>query len=328
MKINIKRDKIKERSDEMTSEKRSYTTEEIAKLLRVSKLTVYDLIKKGELPAYRVGRQNRIDSVDLETYITKSKNISKDQPSSKHHSPNSAVPSSEQDSVIISGQDITLDILANSIQSKGFKSLRDYNGSLNSLISMYNGKCTIVSTHLFDGETKEYNLPFIKRILTGHSYMVINLVSRWAGFYVKPGNPKNIRTWKDLSNPNITIINREKGSGARVLLDEQMKVGNMSSKEVKGYSNEETNHLSVATAVAQGIADVGVGIEKAAKMVDIEFIPLIKERYDLVIMKSDEQNELIQSVLKILKSTEFKKKINAIEGYDISMTGSIIFETN
>lgn len=305
-------------------EHRSYTTEETAQLLRVSKLTVYDLIKKGQLPAYRVGRQNRIDANDLEKYITNSKSTSVDL--LERGEGFSAIQLT--DKVIISGQDVTLDILANSIEEKGFKSLRDYNGSLNSLISMYNGKCTIVSSHLFDGDTKEYNLPFIKRILTGHSYMVMNLVSRSAGFFVKPGNPKNIKTWEDLSKTNVTLINREKGSGARVLVDEQIRIHNISPKEIKGYEQEEKNHLSIATAVAQGLADVGVGIEKASKMVDVDFIPLIKEQYDLVIMKSEENRHLIKSLLTILNSTDFKNKIQAIEGYDTSKTGSIVFETD
>lgn len=305
-------------------EHRSYTTEETAQLLRVSKLTVYDLIKKGQLPAYRVGRQNRIDANDLEKYITNSKSTSVDL--LERGEDFSAIQLT--DKVIISGQDVTLDILANSIEEKGFKSLRDYNGSLNSLISMYNGKCTIVSSHLFDGDTKEYNLPFIKRILTGHSYMVMNLVSRSAGFFVKPGNPKNIKTWEDLSKTNVTLINREKGSGARVLVDEQIRIHNISPKEIKGYEQEEKNHLSIATSVAQGLADVGVGIEKASKMVDVDFIPLIKEQYDLVIMKSEENRHLIKSLLTILNSTDFKNKIQAIEGYDISKTGSIVFETD
>ncbi|MBU3568824.1 helix-turn-helix transcriptional regulator [Priestia aryabhattai] len=305
-------------------EHRSYTTEETAQLLRVSKLTVYDLIKKGQLPAYRVGRQNRIDANDLEKYITNSKSTSVDL--LERGEDFSAIQLT--DKVIISGQDVTLDILANSIEEKGFKSLRDYNGSLNSLISMYNGKCTIVSSHLFDGDTKEYNLPFIKRILTGHSYMVMNLVSRSAGFFVKPGNPKNIKTWEDLSKTNVTLINREKGSGARVLVDEQIRIHNISPKEIRGYEQEEKNHLSIATAVAQGLADVGVGIEKASKMVDVDFIPLIKEQYDLVIMKSEENRHLIKSLLTILNSTDFKNKIQAIEGYDTSKTGSIVFETD
>lgn len=303
---------------------RSYTTEEVAKLLRVSKLTVYDLIKKGELPAYRVGRQNRIDQVDLENYITQSKN--KGMNYEKNDSGDLHIPT--ENTVIISGQDMTLDILAASIQSKGFKALRDYNGSLNSLIAMYNGKCTIVSTHLFDGDTEEYNLPFIKRILTGHSYMVIHLVSRWAGFYVENGNPQNIKTWEDLFNKPVTIINREKGSGARVLLDEQIRMHNANPTEIDGYHIEETNHLSVASAVAQGLAHVGIGIEKAAKMVGIEFVPLIKESYDLVIMKTEENSELIRCLIEIMNSTEFKNKINSIEGYDALRTGTVIFQAN
>ncbi|MGG0480592.1 helix-turn-helix transcriptional regulator [Priestia megaterium] len=315
---------IKGRSDKIVKEQRSYTTEETAKLLRVSKLTVYDLIKKGQLPAYRVGRQNRIDASDLENYITSSKNISVN--STEVEGKISDIQ--PNDTVIISGQDLTLDILANSIQTEGFKTLRDYNGSLNSLISMYNGECTIVSSHLFDGETGEYNLPFIKRILTGHTYMVINLVSRSAGFFVKPGNPKDITTWEDLAHPNVTMINREKGSGARVLVDEQIRIHGISPKEINGYKNEEKNHVSIATAVAQGIADVGVGIEKAAKMVNVDFIPLVKEQYDLVVMKSEQNSRLIKSLLEILNSDDFKKKIHSIEGYDVSKTGSIIFETD
>lgn len=308
-------------------ENRSYTTEEVSKLLRVSKLTVYDLINKGELPAYQVGRQKRIDAVDLEQYINRSKNIKSNKPLNRENRQDHLLDPSLQHAIIISGQDITLDILANYIEKEGFKSLRDYNGSLNSLISMYNGKGNIVSSHLFDGDTNEYNLPFIKRILTGRSYIVIHLVARWAGFYVKSGNPKNIKTWEDLSRSDIKIMNREKGAGARVLLDEQIRIRNISPKEIQGYYTEENNHLSVATAVAQGLADVGIGIEKEAKIVNVDFIPLIKEHYDLVILKSDEQDVLVETVRKILNSTEFKNKISCIEGYDTSRTGSVIFET-
>lgn len=305
-------------------ENRSYTTEEVSKLLRVSKLTVYDLINKGELPAYQVGRQKRIDAVDLEQYIKRSKNLKSNTPPHK----DSLQDSSLQTAIIISGQDVTLDILANCIQKEGFKALRDYTGSLNSLIAMYNGRGNIVSSHLFDGDTNEYNLPYIKRILTGRSYIVIHLVSRWAGFYVKAGNPKNIKSWEDLSRSDIKIINREKGAGARVLLDEQIRIHRISPKEIQGYYTEEHNHLSVATAVAQGLADVGIGIEKEAKLVEVDFIPLIKEHYDLVILKSDEQDSLIQTVRNILNSAGFKNKVSCIEGYDTSRTGSVIFETD
>ncbi|MET3322710.1 UNVERIFIED_ORG: putative molybdopterin biosynthesis protein [Peribacillus simplex] len=304
-------------------EERSYTTEEISKLLRVSKLTVYDLIKKGELPAYQVGRQMRIDAEDLENYINQSKN----KKANHTYSSVKQKENSIQNVIRISGQDLVLDILANLLEVEGFKSLRDYSGSLNSLIAMYNGHCQIVSTHLFDGDTGEYNIPYIKRILTGRSYIVINLVSRWTGFYVSTGNPKKIKGWEDLDRKDVKIINREIGSGARVLLDEQLRIHQMSPKQIKGYDKEESNHISVATSVAQGIADIGVGMEKAASIVGVEFIPLIKESYDLVILKSEKQDSLIQTLLDILNSSEYINKLNAIKGYDTSKTGSIVFET-
>jgi putative molybdopterin biosynthesis protein len=168
-----------------------------------------------------------------------------------------AQPTNDSDfptrSIIISGQDISLDILANYLekQTKGVRPLRSYVGSLNSLISMYRGEVDIVSTHLFDGNTGEYNTPYVQRILTGYPYMIINLVSRWAGFYVQKGNPKNIRTWNDLANPNIQMVNREKGSGARVLVDEQLRIHGISSTGVSGYEVEESNHLAVAGTISR-----------------------------------------------------------------------------
>jgi putative molybdopterin biosynthesis protein len=309
----------------------SYTIEEIAHILRVSKLTVYDLVKRGELPAYRVGRQMRVDAADLEAYKEKAKSGHKPVPAMPERS---AQPGGEADSsprsLIISGQDISLDILANHLERerKGFRPLRSHAGSLNSLIALYRGEVDVVSTHLFDGSTGEYNLPYIQRILTGSPYIVVNLISRWAGFYVRQGNPLNIRTWSDLASPRIRMVNREKGSGARVLVDEQLKRHGISARRVSGYESEETSHLSVAGAVSRGEADVGVGIEKAARIVGVEFIPLIKERYDLVMIKSDRNEPYIQAILSILRSASYRNELEAITGYDLSQTGQVLDETS
>lgn len=300
----------------------SYTIEEIAHILRVSKLTVYDLVKKGDLPAYRVGRQMRVDAVDLEAYKEGAKSGQKPDQSLSfaQQKRDSTIPTR---SIIISGQDISLDILANHIekQAVGLRPLRSYVGSLNSLISMYRGEVEIASTHLFDGDTGEYNIPYVQRILTGHPYMMINLVSRWAGFYVQKGNPKNIQTWSDLAKPNIQMVNREKGCGARVLVDEQLRIHGISSLQVSGYEVEESNHLAVAGVISNGEADVGIGIEKAAQIVGVDFIPLIKERYDLVMIKSPQNVEIINTIQTILRSTSFQNELQAIGGYDISQTG-------
>ncbi|WP_017754599.1 helix-turn-helix transcriptional regulator [Calidifontibacillus oryziterrae] len=309
----------------------SFTTEEIARILKVSKLTVYDLIKKGELRSYRVGRQMRVDATDLENYKRKAKGLTfieeqrvTDVTVNSLHS--IQTPASNR-SIIISGQDMSLDILCKYIekQTKLYRPLRSYVGSLESLYSMYKGEADIVSTHLIDGDTFEYNIPYIRKLFVSEHFIVINLISRWAGFYVKSGNPLHIQTWRDLVKKDVTFVNREKGSGARTFVDEMLRIHNIIDSEINGYEDEETSHLTVAGRIAKGLADVGVGIEKAARMVEVDFIPLTKERYDLVILKTEENKELIKLLSNILQSDEFKKELSSI-GYDISQTGIVIFE--
>ncbi|MBS4201101.1 helix-turn-helix transcriptional regulator [Bacillus sp. FJAT-49732] len=306
------------------SKELSYTIEEVSQLLKVSKLTLYDLVKKGEIPVFRIGRQIRIDAKDLDNYILQLKtNGSLKFPIEPPKNDTRSL-----DKIVISGQDLVLDILGKHIEKhSSFKTLRAYTGSLNSLISMYNGDCDIVSLHMFDGDTGEYNLPYIKKILVGYPYIMLNLLSRKAGLYVKKGNPLHINSWLDLNKENIKLVNREKGSGARILLDEQLRLHNISSKNIQGYDYEESNHISVASAVSAGLADVGVGSEKVAKMVGIDFIPLINERYDLVVLKTPETERLINTVKNILSSTQFKSEVNSLGDYDTSQTGKIMYET-
>ncbi|WP_045518757.1 substrate-binding domain-containing protein [Neobacillus niacini] len=305
----------------------SYTIEEVSQLLKVSKLTLYDLVKKGEIPVFRVGRQMRIDAKDLDNYI---KNNKTNQNTTFPPSVGDPHRNDTKDShnIVISGQDLVLDILGKHIEKNStYKPLRSFTGSLNSLISMYNGEGDIVSLHLFDGDTGEYNLPYIKKILVGYRFILINLLSRKAGFYVKKGNPLKLTSWTDLKRENLKIINREKGSGARILLDEQLRINEISSRNIQGYEHEETNHISVASAVSAGKVDVGVGIEKAAKIVSVDFVPLITEQYDLVILKTPETERLISTVKEILSSNQFQSEVNSFGDYDTSQTGKIIYET-
>ncbi|MBC6972741.1 excisionase family DNA-binding protein [Bacillus sp. Xin] len=315
---------MKRESEESSMDHHSYTTEEVANRLKVSKLTVYDLIKKGELPSYRVGRQMRIDAVDLEQYIKQMKTgkvqITSMKLEVKHR----------ESSCVISGQELTLDMLAKHLERllPGSSMLRAYQGSLMSLIKMSQGEGSIVSLHLFDGDTREYNIPYVKRILVGQPCIVMNLLARNVGFYVQKGNPKGIQTWADLNHSSIQFVNREKGSGIRVLVDEQVRIQNVAKENIRGYDSEESNHLGVASQIANGKADVGIGAEKIAQIVNVDFIPLMKEQYDLVILKNKENEQLIEAVKEILQSTEFQNELRAIGGYDISKTGQIIYETN
>ncbi|GFN33104.1 helix-turn-helix transcriptional regulator [Paenibacillus xylaniclasticus] len=323
----------------------SYTAEEIAALLKISKLTVYDLIKKGLLPSYRVGKQMRVDASDLEAYKQRNK-MAAPAPTitaapyqngipspSAGSAPAAPLPSlgNNSRSVVITGQDMSLDLLAKHLEgqtSGSIRPLRSHAGSLDSLISMYRGESDIVSTHLLDGDTGEYNLPYIRKLLVGFPYIVINLVSRNAGLYVAKNNPKKIHDWGELARPGLRLINRERGSGARVLLDEQLRLHNIQPGQLAGYTFEMTNHWSIAAAVAAGDADVGVGTERAASIVSgVDFIPLIKERYDLVVLKTSDNQAMIDSLLTILASKSFKQELQALSGYDLSMTGNVLLES-
>lgn len=326
------------------SENTSFTTEEIARLLKISKLKVYDLIKKGELPSYRVGKQMRVDLSDLEAYKQHSRSSA---PSNLTTAAGSAEltqpPASPQQlqlpvfsgkpagtSVVITGQDMSLDILATHLERSlpNARPLRSYAGSLDSLIAMYHGESDIVSTHLLDGDTGEYNLPYIRKLLVGFSYIVVHMLARNAGFYVQKGNPKGIRGWSDLQQQGLQLINRERGSGARVLLDEQLRLHGIPSGHLDGYGCEENSHLAVAGMIARGEADVGIGTEKAARIIDgVDFIPLIQERYDLVMIKKPEHEQWIGTVIEILRSSAFKNELSSIHGYDLSETGTIVYET-
>jgi putative molybdopterin biosynthesis protein len=299
------------------SEEISYTTEEIAKILKISKLTVYDLIKKGALPSYRVGRQMRVDEADLEAYRGRSKAGSK------------ITQQRDVNQVVITGLDVSLDILAKhwSEKTKKVRPLRSYAGSLDSLIAMYQGQADIVSCHLWDGDTSSYNIPYIRKILAGHDYIVIHLLSRSAGFYVLPNNPKQLMGWADLVKPGIKLVNREKGSGARVLLDEQLRLHQIPGRSLIGYENEQSHHLGVAGKVASGEADVGIGIEKVARMAGVDFIPLMQERYDLVMLKKPQNLLWIKDIHSILTSNGFRAELQALQSYDLTDTGKIVWET-
>ncbi|MDI4650124.1 helix-turn-helix transcriptional regulator [Cohnella hashimotonis] len=316
----------------------SYTTEEIAQMLKISKLTVYDLIKKGELPSYRVGKQMRVDAADLEAYKLRMRSPASQ---AQHRPPAEAetargmvLPQPAASSVrplVITGQDMSLDLLAKHLEGNpgagGVRPLRAYAGSLDSLIAMYRGEADIVSTHLYDGDTGEYNLPYIRRILIGAPYMVVRLLGRTAGLYVQRGNPLGLADWPDLARPGLRLANRERGAGARVLLEEQLRIGGIRASGIAGYADELTSHMAVAAKVAAGEADFGVGIEKAAAIVGrIDFIPLIQESYDLVALKTPANLPWIEGLLAALRSDLFRRELAAIPGYDLSRTGEIIYE--
>lgn len=300
--------------------KKALSTQEVADMLHVSKSTIYDLIKKGEISSYKVGRKVRFTESDVQDYITRSKKSqSVVNPAADHLS--------GLNSFIICGQDLILDILSNYMRLHNISALRAYIGSYDSLISLYRNKVHVASAHLWDGDTDQYNIPYVRRLLPGISTVVIHLTCRMQGLYVAKGNPKRIASWADFTRDDITMINREHGAGSRVLLDENLKLLGIYGSSIKGYNKETQSHLAVASAVSSGEADVAVGSEKIARQVDhIDFIPLKKERYDLVIKKEYLQTPEIQTMLNIIRSAAFKNEFSHIGGYDTTDMGKIVAE--
>lgn len=308
----------------------SYTPAEVAKILKLSRFTVYDLIKRGELVAYKAGeRKMRIEAADLEHYKNKTKHAGAALPTLPAAEPVARPLFGEQEGLIICGQDILLDVLARHLEKymPHVRFLRHYAGSIDGLTALYRGTANVVTAHLWDGDTGEYNVPYVRRLLPGQRAVIINLAYRMSGFYVALGNPHNITTWTDLTKPGIRMVNRERGSGARVLLDEQLRQLDIDPYCIQGYEHEEMSHLAVASYVARGAADVGLGVEKAAMQVrNLEFVPLQKERYDLVLLRRDLDKPHFQALLAALSSPAFREEVAGMSGYDISRMGERIAE--
>lgn len=330
-------------------EEKLLTAKEAAEILKVRKNTVYDMIKRGDLRASKLGKQLRIRQEDLEFYIqygSQAKGISDkkiqqinniEKVEFERNTQNSieknvmANPNFGQagmcDQIIICGQDMILDLLANRLnQCIEENVFRSYKGSYNGLYAMYQGEVNVATAHLWHGKTNSYNIPYISSMLPGTDVVVIHLLKRKQGFYVKKGNPKGIRSFEDLRRLDITIVNREPGSGVRVLIDEKLRQAGISTQEVNGYDRIVNSHLEAAAAVNRGEADVAVGSEKHSLSVPgIDFLFIQDESYDMVIRKEDFNRKPYQKMIEIIRSEEYQKEVAGLGGYDVKDMGKIIY---
>jgi putative molybdopterin biosynthesis protein len=232
--------------------------------------------------------------------------------------------------VCIGSHDNALDILGNILRKRYPKySLSSAHvGSMGGLMALKKGEAHFAGTHLLDAETGEYNVPFLQRILKDKKVVLINLVYREQGLMVVKGNPMNVRDFNDLTRDDIVFINRQSGAGTRLLTDKYLKERGISTRDVKGYDREEYTHMGVASAVLTGIADVGMGILAAAKALDLDFIPVAKERYDLAVPRENLEMENVSALLQIVREDrEFRETVARLGGYDVSDMGKTMYET-
>lgn len=300
----------------------SLTPKEVAELLQIKTNTVYEMVKRGELNAYRIGRKMRIDPMEVEIYKEK-RSIGLNRPA------NVEVSKDTDDSVIICGNDIFVDILIKYLEPMdlGVKILRSYLSSYNGIFALYKGEVNIATSHLWDGKTDTYNVEYIEKMMPGVGFVAINLVKRWQGIYVKEGNPHDITSLKDLEDKDITVILREMGSGSRVLFDEYMMKYKLDSWKIRGYKNELKTDMATAGMIAKGDADLSIGKETSVNQIKgVSFIPLKEESLDMIIRKEDMEKPLYQTIIKVLNSDEFRNEISYIAGYNIENMGKIVFK--
>lgn len=195
-------------------------------------------------------------------------------------------------------------------------------GSMAALHALQRGEVHVAGLHLFDPATGESNLPVLKRSLKGSGYDVVTFATWEEGFLVRPGNPKSIRMAADLAEPTVTLVNREEGAGARLLLDQHLRAAGIESSQVRGYDRTVSSHFEVARAVAGNQADVGVGIRSAAQLFGLDFVPLQAARYDLVVPKPYlKSHPTLVHLFEILVSRPFRTEIESLGGYDTRETG-------
>ena len=227
----------------------------------------------------------------------------------------------------IGSHDIALDLVSEYILKKNRRFVSSNAGSMGGLIALQRKEAHLAGSHLLDPLTGVYNISYVKKYLAEISVKVISFASRQQGFIVQKGNPRHITSLEDLVNPDFRFVNRQRGSGTRVLLDYNLGILGLDKGKIRGYNIEEYSHLAVAAGIAGGRADFGLGIEAAAIALDLDFIPLITELYELVIPKEYYDSDLLQPLLDLLSCRQFQNKVLELPGYDISNMGQLSFET-
>ena len=331
------------------------TADDVAAMLQIGKNSVYRLAQTGELSSYRIGRKMRFTLRDVESYIRKS-TAAQGAPAYSHEpsqnvratadpafafsplSPrSSASPASALDGAdqafglqapfVISGNDLSGDVFAHYLNASGVPTTRAYAGSYTGLVNLYCKQADAALVHLYDRKTNTYNIPYVLRLAPGMSVVIVRLLQRTQGLIVPQGNPKRLTTWGALLREGVRLANRERGCGTRVLLDEKLLSMETRPDLVAGYDREFTSALTMASFIAQGGADVGVGTQRAAEYAaGLDFVPLQTEWLDLVIAKSPRNERAISLIKSMAADSRFHREFESLHGCDTSRMGAITYD--
>jgi putative molybdopterin biosynthesis protein len=295
-------------------------TKEVARYLGIHEKQVYALIKSERIPSTRVTGKWIFPKKLIDEWIESNAQKSLVQAKEKSRKTEGALLGS-------GSNDPILDILCTYMR-KTYPEVYLFSantGSSDGLKALNKGYTDIAWSHLFDPKTNEYNIPFLPTFLPNVNPVVVNLFYRDLGFVVAPKNPLGIQRFEDLAHKGIKYINRQKGSGTRVLLDHHLKKLNIPISKILGYEREVYTHLEVGLSILSKEADVGIATRAVSNLLRLSFIPITRERFDMVLNQSTFFDKSIQAFIEILNSEEFKNRVSRLGGYEFKHSGKILF---
>ncbi len=302
---------------------RFMNTKEVAEYLGIHEKQVYALIKAQKIPCTRATGKWLFPKHLIDAWI---------EGEAKESIGGSLEASTPQPNMIISAgsNDPILDILL-SRMGREYPDLHIFHsntGSLRGLNLLHEGLADIVWCHLFDADSGEYNVPYIKDQLPEKKIAIVHLFCRELGLLVAPAAEGKVKEIKDLTKQGIRFINRQEGAGTRIFLDQELSRAGIDPENINGYENEVNTHMEVALAVIAGNADAGLGTVSVARMFGLPFVPLTRESFDMVLGQETFFMTPIQAFMEILKTCEVQDSVKFLGNYDFSEAGKIIYSAH
>ncbi|NLB51659.1 MAG: molybdopterin biosynthesis protein [Syntrophomonadaceae bacterium] len=227
--------------------------------------------------------------------------------------------------ITIGSHDLSMDILADILYKKhGLRLISINAGSMGGIFSLRRKETHFAGIHLLDSETGKYNRSYVEKYLPDSEWQLINLVKRDQGLIIKKGNPLHITSFKDIAETNIRYINRQNGSGTRILLDYLLNLSHIMPQSINGYNREEYTHLAVAASIKNDASDTGLGIYASARALDLDFIPITQEQYDICLLSELVPPKTYDLLMAAITSAEFHERIKEAGGYNLELNGQII----
>ena len=297
-------------------------TKGVAKYLGIHEKQVYALIKSKKIPSTRVTGKWVFPKNLIDEWIETNAKTGLEQARQKSRRVEGALLAS-------GSNDPILDMLQTYMKKSypEFYIFSANTGSTDGLKALNMGYTDIAWSHLYDPKTGEYNIPFLPTYLPNVKPVVVNLFYRDLGFVTLPGNPIRLKGFQDLTKRGVRFINRQKGSGTRLLIDQRLIDFGISSSKIEGYSDEVNTHLEVGLSILGKTANVGIATMAVSKFLSLDFIPITKERFDMIQSQETFFHKGVQALIRLLHSEEFRQKVEKIGGYDLKDSGRVIYSS-